>query len=70
MPRRIEGMRSVGIHVEAELAAKMEALARDNGRSFSAEVRSALRRHLATPPVLRPETPPMRDDDAAERQPS
>jgi hypothetical protein len=48
---------------DAVLIAEMAALAKRNGRDLVDEIVHAMRRHLAQPPVLRIEEPPLDQDE-------
>lgn len=58
MPRKTDGLKSLGVQVEESIAEQFELLARKNGRSFRAELESAMKRHLANPPTVTPVEPP------------
>lgn len=60
MPRVRPGYRGMYFEVKDEVAAMLEELADRHGRTASAELESAIRRHHATPPVIvSPEGPPL-----------
>lgn len=50
MPRQKEGHRIVTVVVPDELAGQMDKLAKNLGRSFTAEAIHAFQRHVKTPP--------------------
>ena len=58
MPRTKADSEGVYFELSRALAADMKALAERNGRSFRDEMTSAVKRHLATPPVVVPVEPP------------
>jgi hypothetical protein len=66
--RPSSAVKGVYIELAPELTAQVKALAERNGRGFAAEVRHALLRHLAAPPVVtvHVDTPPLPDVPAPE----
>jgi hypothetical protein len=59
MPRTREGFGQLTTLVPVDVLQAIGELAGANGRSRAEEVVHALERHLAAPPVVRVETPPL-----------
>lgn len=57
MPRAQRSGVPFNLYLPPEVKAELEALAGRNGRSLHDEIRHAVARHLAAPPVL--ESPPL-----------
>lgn len=61
--------KAVQVYLPPELHARLQALVDANRRSITDEVVHALERHLAAPPVLRMDVPPLADAEVAESVP-
>ena len=59
MPGNPRTKATLYVEVPPEMKAEYEALAARNGRRLTDEVLHALARHLAEPPVIRADTPPL-----------